>query len=148
MQSFPDKTPRKGWPGWLRVLLSLAVVVVVFWLYAGWHWSSRVGSGPGVTFSPTGAYVGKSSAMALSVEYLSERLQHSWFVHLGIHGFWHLGYTLGTVFPASLLAVLTYAALTRRLGHPVFDGYARCRRCNYILRGLSKPRCTECGERI
>jgi hypothetical protein len=24
----------------------------------------------------------------------------------------------------------------------------RCRRCGYILRGLTEPRCPECGERI
>jgi hypothetical protein len=24
----------------------------------------------------------------------------------------------------------------------------RCRKCQYILRGISEPRCPECGERI
>jgi hypothetical protein len=24
----------------------------------------------------------------------------------------------------------------------------RCRKCNYILRGISEPRCPECGEKI
>jgi hypothetical protein len=28
------------------------------------------------------------------------------------------------------------------------DGETRCRRCSYILRGLSAPRCPECGEPI
>lgn len=28
------------------------------------------------------------------------------------------------------------------------DSETRCRRCQYILRGLSEPRCPECGERI
>ncbi len=28
------------------------------------------------------------------------------------------------------------------------DRETRCRRCGYILRGLSEPRCPECGERI
>lgn len=28
------------------------------------------------------------------------------------------------------------------------DGETRCRRCRQILRGLSEPRCPECGERI
>jgi len=27
-------------------------------------------------------------------------------------------------------------------------GELRCRRCRYILRGLSEPRCPECGEPI
>jgi hypothetical protein len=28
------------------------------------------------------------------------------------------------------------------------DGETRCRKCGYILRGISEPRCPECGERI
>lgn len=28
------------------------------------------------------------------------------------------------------------------------DGELHCRRCGYILRGLSEPRCPECGEQI
>ncbi len=28
------------------------------------------------------------------------------------------------------------------------DRETRCRACGYILRGLSEPRCPECGERI
>jgi rubrerythrin len=26
--------------------------------------------------------------------------------------------------------------------------YLRCLKCGYILKGLSEPRCPECGERI
>ena len=28
------------------------------------------------------------------------------------------------------------------------DGELRCRRCGHVLRGLSEPRCPECGEAI
>ncbi len=28
------------------------------------------------------------------------------------------------------------------------DDETRCRRCRHILRGLTEPRCPECGERI
>ncbi len=28
------------------------------------------------------------------------------------------------------------------------DRETRCRKCGYILRGISEPRCPECGERI
>ena len=28
------------------------------------------------------------------------------------------------------------------------DPETRCRKCGYILRGISEPRCPECGERI
>ena len=27
-------------------------------------------------------------------------------------------------------------------------GETRCRKCQYILRGITEPRCPECGERI
>ena len=27
-------------------------------------------------------------------------------------------------------------------------GETRCRKCGYILRGITEPRCSECGERI
>jgi rubrerythrin len=28
------------------------------------------------------------------------------------------------------------------------DGYLHCLKCGYILKGISEPRCPECGERI
>lgn len=28
------------------------------------------------------------------------------------------------------------------------DGFTRCRKCGHILRGLSEPRCPECGTAI
>lgn len=28
------------------------------------------------------------------------------------------------------------------------DSETRCRQCGYILRGITEPRCPECGERI
>lgn len=49
--------------------------------------------------------------------------------------------------PVLVLAFLVYGALTgRRSRHD--DGETRCRTCGYILRGISEPRCPECGERI
>lgn len=47
---------------------------------------------------------------------------------------------------ATVLAV--YAWLTRRYAPPARDGETHCRQCNYILRGLTEPRCPECGEKI
>jgi hypothetical protein len=32
-------------------------------------------------------------------------------------------------------------------GRP-FPSETRCRKCGYILRGITEPRCPECGERI
>jgi hypothetical protein len=34
------------------------------------------------------------------------------------------------------------------LGHRRGDNETRCRKCGYILRGISAPRCPECGEQI
>ena len=42
-----------------------------------------------------------------------------------------------------------YAFLTWRFGPPRSkDNETRCRKCNYILRGITEPRCPECGEAI
>jgi hypothetical protein len=42
------------------------------------------------------------------------------------------------------------SALDAWLTHPqkCKDIETRCRKCDYILRGLTEPRCPECGERI
>ena|SRR3990172_1036318 len=69
-------------------------------------------------------------------------------------GFWFLRTKLGEAgaiwllisFPASLVSILAFSA-TARHTHTV-DVETRCRRCGYILRGISEPRCPECGERI
>jgi RNA polymerase subunit RPABC4/transcription elongation factor Spt4 len=45
--------------------------------------------------------------------------------------------------PASLVSVLAFSARTRR--KQSIDSETRCRKCNYILRGLTEPRCPECG---
>ena len=47
------------------------------------------------------------------------------------------------VMVSSFLAVLMYH-------DPVttHQPETRCRKCGYILRGISEPRCPECGERI
>src|SRR5262245_60778035 len=45
-----------------------------------------------------------------------------------------------------LTSHLAVVATTRRLQSQNTE--TRCRKCNYILRGISEPRCPECGERI
>ena len=47
-----------------------------------------------------------------------------------------IGPTITTVF----LYVLT--------PREVKDGHTRCGKCGYILKGLTEPRCSECGEQI
>jgi hypothetical protein len=43
---------------------------------------------------------------------------------------------------------LTAAIASLLAPSPLIDGETRCRKCGYILRGISEPRCPECGERI
>jgi hypothetical protein len=47
--------------------------------------------------------------------------------------------------PAAM-SVGIYGLLSRRRER--YESQTRCRRCQYILRGISEPRCPECGERI
>lgn len=53
---------------------------------------------------------------------------------------------LGASLVASGLAVALYVGLSTSQGSR--DRETRCRNCGYILRGISEPRCPECGERI
>jgi len=58
-----------------------------------------------------------------------------------------LSVSLAWFVPVLLIAFAVYGLLTGR-GRVEDDGETRCRSCGYILRGLSEPRCPECGERI
>jgi len=51
---------------------------------------------------------------------------------------------IAVIAPAALVAVFLDAHLRR----PAPPRETRCRRCGYVLRGLTEPRCPECGERI
>jgi hypothetical protein len=51
--------------------------------------------------------------------------------------------------PPMLLGLWLYAFLARRYAaNGEYERETRCRKCGYILRGISEPRCPECGERI
>jgi len=49
--------------------------------------------------------------------------------------------------PVTALVLLVYGVLTVWAAG-VGDGETRCRKCRYILKGITEPRCPECGERI
>lgn len=48
--------------------------------------------------------------------------------------------------PAWLAALVVFVWVRPRAVRD--DGYLHCLKCGYILKGLSEPRCPECGERI
>ena len=60
----------------------------------------------------------------------------------------HMLYWFSYTIPAAILSPAVYMALTRRYGPQVFDAETRCRKCHYILKGITEPRCPECGEGI
>ena len=50
--------------------------------------------------------------------------------------------------PVILVTLVAYGLLTHYLRPRLPDPETRCRKCQYILRGISEPRCPECGERV
>ena len=47
------------------------------------------------------------------------------------------------------IPLVIYGLLTRRYGPQAPNTWeTRCRKCGYILYGITEPRCSECGERI
>ena len=52
------------------------------------------------------------------------------------------------LFMTALPALAIYGYLTERYRRGRPDAETRCRRCGYILRGITEPRCPECGEAI
>ena len=69
---------------------------------------------------------------------------------------YYLWYSLGEypaliviyLLPAILVAAVSYTLATLHAQAEGLEDGPRCRRCRYILRGLTKPRCPECGECI
>ena len=58
-----------------------------------------------------------------------------------------LAFLLFWFVPTVIVTALTFAAVGFQFKvAPRHE--TRCRKCNYILRGLTEPRCPECGERI
>lgn len=52
---------------------------------------------------------------------------------------------IGLALIPAVVSLLTFSRLMPR-GHD--DGMLHCPKCDYVLKGLSEPRCPECGERI
>lgn len=64
-------------------------------------------------------------------------------------GSWHWwGDQIFALIPVVTLPVVIYALLSAAFGLKATDTETRCRKCGYILRGITEPRCPECGERI
>ena len=51
------------------------------------------------------------------------------------------------ILPSAFTLVALVGWLVLAVGVVRGDDETRCRKCKYILRGISEPRCPECGER-
>ena len=61
----------------------------------------------------------------------------------------NLAYWILAICGGPSMAVLTYGLLTRRYYHlNRSGGETRCRKCSYVLKGITEPRCPECGEPV
>ena len=58
---------------------------------------------------------------------------------------WFVMRLLSIFLTAPIVATVLAHVLTPREPN---DGHTRCGKCGYILKGLTEPRCSECGERI
>ncbi len=52
------------------------------------------------------------------------------------------------ILPITLTACALFGWVVLVVTHVRGDDETRCRKCRHILRGLSQPRCPECGESI
>ena len=94
-----------------------------------WFWRGAIAVGVGVGFS---------TALNVLLVYC-----------LPLWAFASTPVQLSLPFSRAGVAVVAYGLLTRWFAPPcVHDRETRCRNCTYILRGITEPRCPECGERI
>ena len=70
---------------------------------------------------------------------------------------WRATFPFASPLPAAVFVVImaalpscaVYGYICARYGPGAIDRLeTRCRKCQYILRGITEPRCPECGERI
>lgn len=57
---------------------------------------------------------------------------------------WIVSVTLSI--PPAIVAITVFALIVRP--KRAIDNHTRCGNCDHILKGLSEPRCPECGVRI
>lgn len=110
-----------------------------------WIWRAAIGIVAGCVYAGLAVTEFErlhARAMESVVHMLGGRLGGSgWAIGVGV--------AVSYFVPVLLLAFGVYGVLTLRFGPKGHaDNETRCRKCGYILRGISEPRCSECGERI
>lgn len=119
-------------PIWVRVVLSVIVVVLLFWPFAHYLWTvERIAAGSAATG-------GNPVYILIPVGGLFE-----WVTDLT----WRFAFGLAEAVFASFAAIVIYTALMWLRG-PAYPNESLCRRCGSVLRRLKRPECPTCGEPI
>jgi len=61
---------------------------------------------------------------------------------------WHVAIILTSGFLDAVFVLVAYGIFMGFRRKRILDNETRCRECQYILKGISEPRCSECGECI
>jgi hypothetical protein len=72
--------------------------------------------------------------------------QISWLLLSEDRAAYAVAYAVFYTIPTTAFCLTIFTLLERQAPEKAGESY--CRRCGYILRGLSAPRCPECGEAI
>ena len=112
-----------------RVTIAAIFTELVVWLCTIGSWVS--------------IYISAGEAMNADGVFLRDELIN--FSDLVIENLWTASVTL----PFFVLPIAVYALLTRAYGpQKMLEQETLCRKCGYILKGITEPICSECGEKI
>lgn len=114
-----------------------------------WFWRAGVAVAAGWVFAVLlgGAYHGLMQRL-WSIFFPLPGWLHEWWLPQGSHELNKpVAMFLFWVGPTIIVTVLTFVAMTY-WSRSTMGRETRCRKCGYILRGITEPRCPECGERI
>lgn len=113
--------------------------------YLHWFWRDLIAATAGLVFFAFIVWFSMpASLLDRSFSLLQRRLEPS----VGLAWAVALTATLLYALPSLAFGWLVHGILSWRSASRETDGETHCRACNHILRGLSEPRCPECGERI
>lgn len=125
---------------YLIILFALAVLGFVFWRGSLKHWFWR-----GVVAVLAGTTLASLVYDCCNASPNFPLIDDLIYSRLGIRGVFS-SVCFGI---AVIVGLLVYAALSAWFPSPrKLHPETLCRKCGYILRGISEPRCPECGEGI
>jgi len=117
---------------WLRSVVSILAVILLYWPFAGYLWTMYQIAGPSAATGGNPVWV--SSPVGVLTAPLT-------------HLTWRYAFGLTQAVFSPLVAIAVFTLLTRFAG-PTQERQTRCRRCRSVLRGLTQPICPVCGETI